>query len=275
MRRVIVILTDGLRPDAITSGRMPSLASLGREYTRAVNTRTVRPSATVAALASLATGVSPETHGLVNPGLDFLSRLGSLRPLGRELARYGLGVTIVAGEMSGPARAIAWTLAAAAGGRNLVTSGIRARETARATVESLASRREGLTMLYLPDCDRAGHAFGWMSAPYLEAASEVDAAIGMLSVWAHDAVMIVLADHGGGGVHPTDHDLPHPVNDAIPLVLAGASVRRHALISAPTSLLDVPPTILSALGLPVPECYEGRVLHEAFVPAVPSALVAL
>ncbi len=275
MRRVVLVLTDGLRPDAVTAGGMPSLYALGREYARAVNARTIRPSATVAALASLATGVAPETHGLVKPGLDFLSRLSSLRPVGRELGRHGLSTTVVAGDMSPAARAVSWTLAAAAGAGSLVASGRRARETAASAAETIASGKSHLTMVYLPDCDQAGHAFGWMSGPYLSAAAEVDAAIADLMRWVGDALVIVLADHGGGGVRPTEHDDPHPLNDAIPLVLAGGSVRRRTVVSDPTSLLDVPPTILWALHVPVPECYEGRVIREAFAPALPAEAVAI
>ncbi len=90
MRRVVLVLADGLRPDAITATDMPSLDALARTYTMALRARTVRPSRTVAALASLATGVAPETHGLIEPGLGFLARLPALRPLARELSRGGV-----------------------------------------------------------------------------------------------------------------------------------------------------------------------------------------
>src|SRR5262249_42957029 len=160
---------------------------------------------------SLATGVSPETHGLVKPGLDFLNRLSNLRPVGRELARHGLTTTVVAGDMNPAARAVSWTLASAAGASSLVAKGRRARETAAAAAESLAAGKSTLTMVSLPDCDQAGHAFGWMSGPYLSAAAELDAAIADMMRWAGDALVIVLADHGGGGVKATDHDEPHPL----------------------------------------------------------------
>jgi len=90
MRRVVLVLADGLRPDAITPTDMPSLDALSRSYTTALRASTVRPSRTVAALASLATGVAPKTHGLIEPGLGFLARLPTLRPLARELTRGGV-----------------------------------------------------------------------------------------------------------------------------------------------------------------------------------------
>jgi predicted AlkP superfamily pyrophosphatase or phosphodiesterase len=248
---------------------------MGREYARAVNTRTVRPSTTVAALASLATGVAPESHGLVKPGLEFLTRLGALRPLGKELTRHRLRVTVVAAAMNPATRAIAGSLTAAAGAKELIAEGRNARETAQAALSNLAKGEPGLVMVYLPDCDRAGHAFGWMSAPYLSAAGDIDAAVGILSASTDDSLVIVVADHGGGGIHPTDHDEPHPLNDRIPLVLAGPHVRRHKVITEHTSLLDLPPTILWALGVDVPLCYEGTVIHQAFAPARPVEAMAV
>ncbi len=262
---MIFVLADGLRPDAISPSHMPSLDALGTAYTRALHARTVRPSATVAALASLATGVGPSTHRLIEPGLGFLPRLGALRPVARELGKRAITVDIITSELATGVTPVAWALAATAGARRLVPAGRRARDTAAAAHRiALEATGDGLLFVYLPDCDRAGHAHGWMSEPYIEAAAEVDAAIGLLSGLSDDAVFIVVADHGGGGVHPQDHDEPHPTNDHIPLIVAGPGVtRRHELTRA-ISLLDLPTTILWWFGCAVPPCYEGRALAEAF-----------
>lgn len=39
------------------------------------------------------------------------------------------------------------------------------------------------------------------------------------------ALLVVVADHGGGGVIATEHHHPNPVNERIPLVLAGPGGR--------------------------------------------------
>ena len=103
-----------------------------------------------------------------------------------------------------------------------------------------------------------------MSLPYLDAAQKVDDALGMLLPRLEDTLVIVLADHGGGGVQPTDHDLPHHLNDRIPLILAGAGTRREHVIERPLSILDVPATILHWFGLAVPQSHEGRPITDAF-----------
>jgi hypothetical protein len=270
-RRVVVVLADGLRPDAVTPGLMPSLHALGEEFVHARQARTVRPSVTVAALASLATGVGPATHRLTEPGLGFLPGLRRLKPVASELGRAHLPTAVVCAEMGAAARSVAWALVTAAGVAKLVVEGDTARATAAAAAATLLE--PGLTIVYLPDCDRAGHAHGWMSGPYRTAAAEVDCAVGRLRDHSGDALLVVLSDHGGGGVHAHDHDLPHPLNDRITLIMAGPTVRRRHAIERDVSILDVPPTVLWYFGLPLPVAYEGRVLGDAFVQA-PAMAVA-
>jgi predicted AlkP superfamily pyrophosphatase or phosphodiesterase len=243
---------------------MPSLHALAREYTTALHASTIRPSRTVAALASLATGVSPATHGLIEPGLSFLSRLPTLRPLARELARGGVPSEIVASELLPAERAVLWALTKAAGLARYRSAGLRARDVARAALTAALARAPRLVLVYLNDCDQAGHLHGWMSPQYRAAAVEVDAAVGVLAATAEHSLLIVLSDHGGGGVTTHDHAEPHPINDHIPLVLAGPDVTRQHELARPLSILDLPPTLLWWFGLEIPTAYEGRVLTEAF-----------
>jgi arylsulfatase A-like enzyme len=265
MRRVAVLLLDGLRPDAISLAPMPSLDALGRDWVRAANARTIRPSVTVAALASLATGVSPGAHGLIEPGLGFLGRLSGLRPVARELARHGLPTAIVTRHLGRVASSVARALTGAAGISRFDRRARSARDTAINARETFERMDRGLLVAYFNDCDRAGHRHGWMSAPYLRAATELDAAVGLFSSGLGTGTMIVVSDHGGGGVRPREHDDAHPMNDWIPVVIAGRGVRRQRVLGEPVSLLDIPPTILWHLGVPIPDCYEGRVLRDAFL----------
>lgn len=274
MARCLVILADGLRPDVITPTHAPTLSALARDYTSAAHAATVRPSVTVAALASFATGVAPRTHGLVEPGLGFLPTLGELRPLAKELRAHRVSTTVIAASVTQRARPVAWALTACAGVDRLISAGRGAGMIAHATRSVIARQERGFFFTYLADCDRTGHAHGWMSPAYLKAVAAVDAAVGALTAVLDDTLMIVVADHGGGGVTATDHDEPHPLNDRIPLILAGPDVRRGGAIAGPVSLLDVPATILHWFGAPIPRAYEGRPLVEAFVPAPAVAVSA-
>jgi predicted AlkP superfamily pyrophosphatase or phosphodiesterase len=274
VRRVAIVLVDGLRPDAVSLAPMPVLDALGKEHVRAVNAVTIRPSATVAALATLTTGVSPAAHGFMEPGLHFLRRLGGLRPLPAELAAHGLPTVAVTSRLPHAALTVARALVSFAGIRHFVTGGRTALETALAARQQLERMDAGLLFVYLPHCDRAGHHVGWMSPAYLRSAAEVDGALELFTHGLGDATAFVLADHGGGGVYPHDHDLPHPANDRIPLVVAGRSTRRHCVLTEPISIVDIPATALWHLGVPVPETYEGRVLRDAFLAASLGSAVA-
>jgi len=264
VRRVVLIVADGLRADAVTPSTMPSLYSLGWDYARARLATTVRPSVTVAALASLATGVGPGTHGLVDPGLGFLKGLTRLKPLARELWRAGIRAEVVGSELDVSRRRITRALASAAGISSIELHGGDAVDTAGRARTRLSQTGRSFLLVYLKDCDYAGHEHGWMSPEYLAAASVVDTAIGGLATVADRNLVLVTADHGGGGIVPNDHDGLHPLNESIPLVVAGPCVIRHRVIHTTVSILDVPATILWAFGLEVPASYEGRILDEAF-----------
>ncbi|MGD0991705.1 MAG: alkaline phosphatase [Gemmatimonadales bacterium] len=274
MARCVVLLVDGLQPDAIRPPVAPSLAKLAADYSHAPYALTVRPSATVPALLSLTTGVGPATHQLTEPGLGALRRLGKLRPIPKELAAHQLPTVVVAGAVKTTEVPIARVLSAFAGVTRFIATAGPARHVAAAARGRLRFVPDGLVFVYVNDCDRAGHAHGWMSRPYLEAVREIDVAVGILRACAADSLFCVLADHGGGGVAPTDHDAPHPVNDRIPLVLAGPRVRRKHVMEQPVSILDVPPTLLWWLGLEIPGEYEGRLLRDAFTASDAARAVA-
>jgi predicted AlkP superfamily pyrophosphatase or phosphodiesterase len=259
--RVVLLLIDGLRPDAITPCTMPALAALQGHGWSAVG-RTVRPSVTVAALSSLATGVGPGVHGLdAERKLPTMAALRRVRPLPAELARHGRRTAVIAGRLPASNRLLAATLLRLGGVRSFAATGRRPSEVAEGAVRHVARARPSFAVVYVNDTDLAGHRDGWMSPAYLDAAHAADGAVSELMALTDDpgTILLVTADHGGGGVEPTDHDAPHPVNDAIPIVAAGAPID-PARSDAPASLLDLPPTILSLLGVPVPARWEGRPL---------------
>jgi len=271
-RRVVVVLVDGLRGDAITIEHMPSLYELGMNFVRAGRATTVRPSTTVAALTSLATGVAPDIHGWTGVQMPALSPLARIEPLPRVLRHHGRSVSVVAQDLPFIRRSMARALTTLAGAGRLHFADPDPRRLAEAAIVARERTATGLIMVYLQHCDRAGHEHGWMSPAYLQAASQADKAIGVLaSMLAHD-LLVVLSDHGGGGVSARDHDALHPLNERIPLVLASQRLPRSVVIRRRVSLLDVPVTIAEALGVPVPSSYQGRSLIDRLTPreAVPA-----
>lgn len=273
-RKIVLIVLDGLRPDAVTPELMPVLSNLLQRGWRAEFATTVRPSITIAALSSVATGVSPQQHLITDPGLRTLSRVSGLRPLPRELGLVGVETAVITAPVAGPGKWLTGMLLRLGGAQHLISPSAAPLTMVERAVERVRDRehRELLTV-YLNDADLAGHAWGWMSAAYCKAVGTLDRALEPVR-WLlddPDSLVILMADHGGGGVLPQDHDHPHPVNDAIPIMMLGRRVT-PGLTARPAHLLDIPATILHCFGATVPESDEGRVLHEAMTPVFAEAL---
>jgi arylsulfatase A-like enzyme len=126
-----------------------------------------------------------------------------------------------------------------------------------------------MILMHWPDCDDIGHRTGWMSPAYLAAVERMDLALAQLRdelARDDDTVLIALADHGGGGRTAMHHDSAHPLDCTIPIMLHGPRVASGPLEGVYT-LLDVPATILWALGAPIPASFAGTPITEAFLDA--------
>ena len=64
--KLVILVLDGLRPDVIDASRTPHMAALRRRGTWYSASRTVFPSLTRVATASIATGTRPHAHGVVS-----------------------------------------------------------------------------------------------------------------------------------------------------------------------------------------------------------------
>lgn len=268
IRRVIVVVLDGLRPDAIDTFDLATLRGLASRHAHTRSATTVAPSVTAAAMGSLLTGVSPERHGLTSDRFHIPRSRGPIAPLPRLLGEAGYLTTACMASVPLLYRRIARGLARRLGVARPSFDGTGAHEILHAARPWLTAQRSGLLLFHWPDADRAGHAAGWMQPEYGRAARTMDDALGRLldlTGVEHDpsTVLIALADHGGGGVNPRDHDSAHPLDGTIPIVVAGGAVEPGPLRDD-ASILDVPATVLWALGIARPPVYEGRALVEAF-----------
>lgn len=267
VQRVVLVVLDGLRPDAIARFRLQRVASLARRGASTFRAQTVSPSITPCAMASLLTGASPERHGMQSERFRIPRSRGPVHPLAKELARHSLPSSFFMPQVPFLMRGIAGRLATALGLGLFRHHGHNADEVLAAARSTLASQRRGLIVLHWLDADRAGHDSGWMSPEYGVAAARMDAALGSLEAAVDlddpTTLMIALADHGGGGATPKHHDSAHPLDTTIPVMLAGGAIVPGEL-GAGVSLTDVPATILWALGLARPESYVGRPLLQAF-----------
>jgi predicted AlkP superfamily pyrophosphatase or phosphodiesterase len=267
IRRVILVVLDGLRPDAIDRFDLVHLNRLMANGASTKHATTVAPSITTAAITSLLTGVSPMRHGVTSDRVFIPTSATSLKPIPELLANHGLPSSSFMADVPTLFRGVANRVGRRLGFGSTRFAGKTAPEVLLAARSTLRLQTRGLIFLHWPDADRAGHSRGWMSPAYEEAAHCLDGTLGMLHALAqvaHDpsTLLIACADHGGGGFTSNDHNSDHPLDRTIPILMTGGGVVRQQL--GAVRLLDIPPTVLWALGVNPPTDLEGRVLSEAF-----------
>lgn len=275
VRRVVLVVLDGLRPDAIPRFVLPHLTALAHRSAYTMLGRTVSPSVTACAMASLLTGAAPERHGLQSDRFHLPKSRGELHPLPRVLAEQGYASSAFLAAMPLLFAGVAKRIATRLGFGEARFRGRGCDEILAAARPALREQRDGLILMHWPDADRAGHAEGWMSEAYADATWRLDATMGLLvrelQLDEPGTLLIALADHGGGGAVATHHNSHHPLDTTIPIFVAGTAVRRGEMAPG-ASLLDVPATVCWALGVPQPESFAGRPLTSAF--ASPPLVVA-
>lgn len=255
-QRVVLVSFDGLRADAV-GAHTPTVMRLAREGVSARTAQTITRATTLPSHASMLTGVSPAAHGITwnrnqdgtqvrHPTVMRIATLAGL-PVGLFVAKPKLAQLLFPGDVS------AWG-----------TGSLRCERITRHALPWLRTMRSGFSLVHFPDADSQGHLEGWMSGPYLDAVRHADGCLAevLTALAANDVptLVIVTADHGG---HERRHGENRPEDRLIPFVAWGTGVPPAQIDQA--SILDVAPTILAGLGLPVPRTVEGQVVQQALV----------
>ncbi len=248
-RRVVLVLIDGLRLD--TSYGRPFLDHL-REIGIDGQARSHFPSLSRPNYVSIVTGVEPRWSGVRGNDYDWQVHLDSVMARARAA---GMRVAYAAAESKGLPQMFPEDLDE--GGLSPWPGGVE-----RTVAHALSPGGDDLLLVWMSDVDNAGHKYGAASPAYRTAARHVDEKLGAMfgQLDLTKDTIVVVADHGhidGGG-----HGGVEPEVMQVPLVLAGAGVKRGAIIED-ARLVDVSPTIATLLGLPPPGHALGRVLTEA------------
>src|SRR5450759_1610649 len=100
IRRVIVVVLDGLRPDAIDAFELSHIRTLMEGGAWSREATTVAPSLTAAAMTSLMTGVSPARHGIACDTILIPRTNAGLSPLPDLLAAHGYPSSVFMGAVA-------------------------------------------------------------------------------------------------------------------------------------------------------------------------------
>lgn len=255
----VLMMTDGMRPDALPLVNTPAMASLQARGACTLTALSVTPSVTLPCHMSIFHSVPPQRHGIVTntwqpmarplPGLVDVANLAGRRchffhnwePL-RDLNRpESLEFSYY---------------------RNNCYSADGDDVIAAAAARTIAEERPDFAFVYLGTIDVAGHRFGWMSDEYLRQIESVDGAVAaVLAVLQPEDTVLLHSDHGG---HDRTHGTEMAEDMTIPWMIAGPGIRQGHAIQGSVSLLDTAPTLARILDVPVHPEWEGRCVEEIF-----------
>ncbi len=251
----MLLLIDGLRPDAISPDRTPRLAALAAEGTTALTARCPLPSLTLPVHVSLFTGVPASEHGITS---------NVWRP---EARRFRGLFDLVAAAGGTTASFYDWEPLRDLGAPGSLHHGFFRAVNRRAdgddivadaVVAHLTNGCADFVFVYLGTVDETGHDHGWMSEPYLDQSTRVDAAVGrIVDALPEDAHLVVTADHGGHGLH---HGEGVEEDRRVPMIFRGPRFRSPGIVEEPATTLDLTPTLGHLLGLPPEPAWTGRPL---------------
>ena len=257
-KKVLLILVDGLRPEAISLCGHPYLEKMAAAGTSCLQARTVTPCVTLPSHTSLFMSVPPERHGVLTnnwtpmarpiPSLtDVVHQAGKTTAMFynweelRDLSRPGSLDFSYFKKMSEVHKQ---TLA-------------DEREMTERVIAHLSAQAPDFTFLYYGWPDEAGHHFGWLGKKYLQSVAQVSEMVEQIAAGLDARYQVILcADHGG---HGRNHGENVAEDMRIPLLCQGSAFPAGKKL-AQASIMDIAPTIARILGIAPPALWEGECL---------------
>ncbi|MDR0314130.1 MAG: alkaline phosphatase family protein [Treponema sp.] len=242
-KKVILILVDGMRPDAISLCGNEFVNKFVSEHVYYNDAKTVMPSITLPTQISLFQSVPPECHGIttntfiqsakpINGLCDVLKKndkrsafFYSWEPL-RDLSRPGA-----------LDRALFYKYTVK---DFMLTDALLIQEA----VSYIKQREPDFLFLHLDYTDSSGHSFGYMSDTYLQTVYKVwDCIKTMYEEFSEQYTFIVTADHGG---HDHTHGIDSPEDMTIPIVIG---IAPETKVKGEATIMDIAPTITKIMGV--------------------------
>lgn len=249
--KVILVLADGFRPDAMMSCGHPFAQRLTEIATYSLNAKTVTPSVTLPCHMSLFHSVDPGRHGTttnihtpqVRPINGLVDVLGS--------AKKKCGFFYSWEQLRDIARPGKWNAVEFLNcGQHKDSNQLL---TPRA-IKYIEEQDPDFVFLYLADTDDTGHARGWLSPEYMEdVCGALDCLQEVYDRFGADHTVIFLADHGG---HDRTHGTEMPEDMTIPIAFYGPQWEKGKALEQ-IRLLDIAPTIADMMGCEVPADWDG------------------
>ena len=259
-KKVVLILVDGMRPDAMEQCGNSYFEELKKSCAYTLNAKTVYPSITLPAHLSLFYSIPPQKHGTLKN--EFVPRkIGSLDDEGLFERLHTAGRKACMYYSWEPLRDVA-TPESLTASEMLRYQDFQEEDedkliTERA-IKGIKEIRPDFTFIYIGSTDSTGHDKGWMSEEYLERVNvALDCVKKIFDNTKDEYSIIITADHGGhGNNHGTDQD----VDMTIPMFIYDKDFKPGEM-SGEISILDIAPTIADIIDVKKPKSWEGKSLY--------------
>lgn len=254
-KKVILVLVDGMRGDAVRACGNPGVEKLLAESTYTLHARTVMPSLTLPCHMSLFHSVDPDRHGITSN--IYTPQVRPIEGIVERLDRAGKKCAFFLTweelrDLSRPDH-LAWSLTI-----NEHRNAHADDRITDAAIEYINREAPDFTFLYLGDTDeKGGHDTGWMSETYMKVvANAFDCIFRLRQSIPADYEIIVTADHGGHGRH---HGTDSDEDMIIPIILNGVAFEKGKELAS-ASIKDIAPTITALMGAEPAKEWEGKAL---------------
>lgn len=254
-RTVVLVSVDGLAPRVLAATETPVWDRLVGEGVSAEWAETIVPSKTLPSHTSMLSGVGPDRHGVLwntwKP--DRAIRVDTVFS---HCLRHRLRCGLFAGKPKFAHFAIPEP------GVERYRLADEAEAVFDAALDYADEAVPHFLMVHLAEVDATGHRHGWGSEAQRGAIRRIDAALGEFLEELRDEregalSLILTSDHGGRG---RNHGSDHAHDVEIPWVAWGRGVPAGARVGR-VRTEDTAATVLSLLGLPVPQGWVGKSHH--------------
>lgn len=252
--KTLLILVDGMRPDALTN--IPTAQKIIARAKSTMSARTVMPSVTLPCHMSLFHSVDPARHGIMTN--TYVPQVRPIKGLCEVLKNAQKTSAFFHSwhELRDLVRPDSVSYSLFANGHAFGYKDA-SRKLVTAAIEYLNENPTDFTFFYLGYPDSAGHDFGWMSDEYIESINDSWENIEkLISSLPDDYTVIIIADHGG---HDRTHGTDMDEDMTIPVIVLGSAADKFGSLEN-ANIKDIAPTIATLLGVnPDPE-WEGSSL---------------
>ena len=252
--KVLLILVDGMRPDALSE--IDECRDFIKNAAYTMHAETVMPSVTLPCHMSLFHSVDPSRHGTTTN--VYAPQVRPINGLCEVLCRSGKKSAFFYNweQLRDLTRPDSLTFSFFCKGGDMGYEEANDAVT-DAAIECLKKNNIDFTFLYLGYTDEAGHRYGWMSDAYMESMKKSWQSIKKIADSLDDEyTIIVTADHGG---HDRMHGTDLPEDMTIPLIIK-SSTSVNTVIPDGVSIKDIAPTVTKLLGVDSDAEWEGKSL---------------